>query len=168
MNSNGKLIWITGLAGAGKSTAARYLIEKLKEKNVSNIVMVDGDSIREICNNDLGYSLEERKKNAWRIVKLCEYLCNQGLIVVCSTVSLYKEIHEHIYTHFKEPKIIFLNISREVIDQRNQKELYTTRTDVVGIDITYDIPVNIDCVKELCEYTEVFGYLDTLIGEVHG
>ena len=34
--------------------------------------MLDGDSIREICNNDLGYSQEERKKNAWRIVKLRE------------------------------------------------------------------------------------------------
>ena len=103
---SGKLIWITGLAGAGKSTAARYLLEKLKEKHISNVVMVDGDNIREICNNDLGYSLEERKKNAWRIVKLCEYLCNQGLIVVCATVSLYNEIHEYIYKHFREPRII--------------------------------------------------------------
>ncbi len=68
-----KLIWVTGLAGAGKSTAAKYLVEKLKGKNISNVVTVDDDNIREICGNDLGYSLEERKKNAWRIVKLCEY-----------------------------------------------------------------------------------------------
>ena len=78
--------------------------------------MVDGDGIREICDNELGYFLEERKTNAWQIVKLCEYLCNQGLIVVCATVSLYKEIHEYIYTHFKEPKITFLNISQEIIN----------------------------------------------------
>lgn len=122
-NGNGILVWITGLAGAGKSTAAKHLIEKLKEKGVLNVVMIDGDSIREICNNDLGYSLEERKKNAWRIVKLCEYLCKQGIIVVCATVSLYREIHEYIYSHFDNPKIIFLNISREVINQRNQKKL---------------------------------------------
>ena len=165
-NTNGKLIWITGLAGAGKSTAARYLIEKLKEKGVSNVVMVDGDSVREICNNDLGYSLDERKKNAWRIVKLCEYLCNQGLIVVCATVSLYKEIHEYIYTHFNKPQIIFLNISRKVIDQRNQKGLYTTGTAVVGIDIKYDIPNHIDYVKELRNTADVFGYLDIFYNKI--
>lgn len=164
-NGNGKLIWITGLAGAGKSTAAKYLIEKLKNDRINNVVMVDGDSIREICNNDLGYSLEERKKNALRIVKLCEYLCNQGLIVVCATVSLYKEIHEYIYTHFKEPKIMFLNISREVINQRNQKELYTTGTDVVGIDIQCDAPIHIAFVKEICDSSEIFGCLDQIVKE---
>ena len=76
--SNGKLIWITGLAGAGKSTAANYLIGKLKDKHILNAVLIDGDSVREICGNDLGYSLEDRIKNAWRIVKLCKYLCDQG------------------------------------------------------------------------------------------
>ena len=167
-DDSGKLIWITGLAGAGKSTAAQYLLKKLKEKHISNVLMVDGDSIREICDNDLGYSLEERKKNAWRIVKLCEYLCNQGLIVVCATVSLYKEIHEYIYTHFDNPKIIFLNISQEIINRRNQKELYIEGTDVVGIDIKYDIPINVDFVKELRETSEVFGYLDELVRNING
>lgn len=167
-NDKGELIWITGLAGAGKSTAARYLLGKLKEKQISNVVMIDGDSIREICDNDLGYSLEDRKKNAWRIVKLCKYLYDQGVIVVCATVSLYSEIHEYIYTNFQRPKIIFLNISRTIIDQRNQKELYTSGSDVVGIDIKYDIPTSIDFVKELSKTSEVFSYLDKLNEEVHG
>lgn len=167
-NASGKLIWITGLAGAGKSTAAKYLIEKLRNDQIRNIVMIDGDSVREICDNDLGYSLEERKKNAWRIVKLCEYLCNQGLIVVCATVSLYKEIHEYIYTHFDNPRIIFLNISQEIINRRNQKELYTTGINVVGVNIGYDIPINIDFVKELRENAEVFGYLDELLRNING
>ena len=166
-NASGKLIWITGLAGAGKSTAAKYLIEKLKNDQISNVVMVDGDSIREICDNDLGYSLEERKKNAWRIVKLCEYLCNQGLIVVCATVSLYKEIHEYIYTHFENPRIIFLNISQEIINRRNQKELYTTGTEVVGVDIECDAPIHVAFVKEICESAEVFSYLDELTEKIH-
>ena len=164
---SGKLVWITGLAGAGKSTAARYLIKRLKEKQILNVVMIDGDNIREICDNDLGYSLEERKKNAWRIVKLCEYLCNQGLIVVCATVSLYNEIHEYIYKHFREPRIIFLNISHDIINQRNQKELYTVGKDVVGIDIKYNIPINIDFVKELRETLEVFSYMDKLIEDIN-
>lgn len=167
IHAKNQLIWITGLAGAGKSTAARYLVEKLKNDRISNVVMIDGDSIREICGNDLGYSLEERKKNAWRIVKLCEYLCNQGLIVVCATVSLYKEIHEYIYSHFNNPRIVFLNISREIIDQRNQKELYTIGTDVVGIDIKCDAPIHVAFVKEICDSAEVFSYMDKLIEDIN-
>ncbi|MBO4520795.1 MAG: adenylyl-sulfate kinase [Alphaproteobacteria bacterium] len=163
--NKGKLIWITGLAGAGKSTSAKYLVETLKSNQIYNVAMVEGDNIRKICDNDLGYSLEERKKNAWRIVKLCEYLCSQGLIVVCGTISLYKEIHEYIYTHFDNPQIIFLNISREIINQRNQKKLYTTGKSVVGMDIKYDAPVNAAFVKEIRDSAEVFGYLDQIVKE---
>lgn len=157
-----KLFWITGLAGAGKSTAANYLVKKLKEKH-RNVVMLDGDSIREICDNDLGYELEDRKKNAFRIVKLCEYLCNQDMIVVCATISLYKEIHEYIYEHFKNPQIIYLDISKEVVLERNQKNLYSNNKSVVGKDIEYNRPTRVEFIKKINDTTSVFNILDEMV-----
>jgi adenylylsulfate kinase-like enzyme len=156
-----KLFWITGLAGAGKTTAANYLIKKLKEKH-ANVVMIDGDCIRDICDNDLGYTLEDRKKNAFRIVKLCEYLCNQGMIVVCATISLYREVHEYIYEHFKNPQIIYLDVPREVVLSRNQKNLYTENKNVIGQDIEFDKPVHVDFVKKINNTANVVNVLDEI------
>jgi adenylylsulfate kinase-like enzyme len=157
-----KLFWITGLAGSGKSTAADYLAKKLKEK-CSNVIMIDGDSIREICDNDLGYDLEDRKKNAFRIVKLCEYLCNQGIIVVCATISLYNEIHEYIYNHFEKPQIIYLDIPQEVVLSRNQKNLYTEHKNVIGQDLNFDEPSHIEFVKKIEDTAVVFNILDEMV-----
>ncbi|MDR1147731.1 MAG: adenylyl-sulfate kinase, partial [Spirochaetaceae bacterium] len=72
----GKLVWITGLSGAGKTTAAKDLFESVK-KIYPNTIMIDGDDFRDIFDNDLGYSVEDRIKNARRIVKMCKYLCDQ-------------------------------------------------------------------------------------------
>ena len=160
-----KLFWITGLAGAGKSTAADYLVKKLKEK-YRNVVMIDGDSVREICDNDLGYDLEDRKKNAFRIVKLCKYLCNQEMVVVCATISLYHEIHEYIYEHFENPQIIYLDIPQEIVLSRNQKNLYTESKNVIGKDINYNEPIHIEFVKKINDTANVFNMLDEMVSKL--
>ena len=63
------IFWITGLSGSGKTTLSNFLIKKLNKKFKKKIIHLDGDSIRNIF-NDLGYSLEDRLKNAERISKL--------------------------------------------------------------------------------------------------
>jgi adenylylsulfate kinase-like enzyme len=157
-----KLFWITGLAGAGKSTCADYLVKKLREK-YDNVVMIDGDAVRKICGDDLGYDAEDRKKNAFRIVKLCEYLCNQEMIVVCATISLYGEIHEYIYNRFEKPQILYLDIPRDVIIERNQKQLYTGNTDVVGRNLKFDEPTHIDFVKKIIDTAGAFNVIDEVV-----
>ena len=53
------IIWITGISGAGKTTLAKELIKKIKEK-CNNVIGIDGDIIRELFGKDLGYDLESR------------------------------------------------------------------------------------------------------------
>ena len=108
----GKLIWITGLSGAGKTTIATAVFKKLKEKK-ANSVFLDGDIIRDVLNNDLSHNPKDRLKNAYRISKLCEFLTSQNIHVVCSTMSLFKEIHQmnrkniaNYYEIFVDVKII--------------------------------------------------------------
>ena len=71
--SIGKLLWITGLSGAGKTTIGEEVYKMLKKKK-SNTVFLDGDIVREVLGNDLGHHLKDRKKNAIRISKMCEFL----------------------------------------------------------------------------------------------
>ena len=143
-----KLIWMTGLSGAGKTTVAKEIYAKIKQFH-PNTVIIDGDSFREVIGNDLGHGLEDRIKNAYRIVKICKYLYDQDINVVCSTMSLYKEIHEFIYANFKNPLIVYLDVSMEELMKRNQKGLYSEGKNVTGIDLPFDEPINKELVLKI-------------------
>jgi len=60
------VIWLIGLSGTGKTTLAREVIKGVS-KETRNTILIDGDMIREIFGNDLGYSMEDRLLNAQRI-----------------------------------------------------------------------------------------------------
>ena len=81
MGKDGSLIWITGLAGCGKTTLANNIINELNSDGVFPI-LIDGDKVREISGKDLGYNMEDRLKNAYRISRLCHFLASQGFIVI--------------------------------------------------------------------------------------
>jgi adenylylsulfate kinase len=60
------VVWIVGLSGAGKTTLANEIVARARQKN-KNVVLLDGDLVREVIGNDLGYSMEDRHTNAKRI-----------------------------------------------------------------------------------------------------
>lgn len=144
--STGKLLWITGLSGAGKTTIGEAVYKILK-KNKVNTVFLDGDIVREVFGNDLSHNLEDRKKNAIRISKMCEFLINQNINVVCSTMSLFKEVHElnrEIISQYYE---IFIDVEMDELVKRDSKGLYAKVKNgkiqnVIGIDLPYDRPEN--------------------------
>jgi adenylylsulfate kinase len=134
-----KLIWVTGLSGAGKTAAAKQVFALLRDA-APNTVMLDGDDFRAVFDGDLGYSVADRVKNARRIVKMCKYLCDQDMNVVCATMSLYGDIHDFIYKNFEDPLVVFLDVSMDELKKRNKKNLYSIGADVSGIDQMYDEP----------------------------
>ena len=95
--ARGAVYWITGLAGVGKSTLAKHLYETLKLLK-PNVVLLDGDNIREVFDHDLGYSSEERLKSARRNSRLSKLLSDQGIDVICATISLFHEFRTGIAT----------------------------------------------------------------------
>jgi len=138
------LIWITGLSGSGKSTIGKALYSKLKV-DMPNLVFLDGDDFREILGNDLGHSPNDRLNNAKRISKMCKFLNSQKINVICSTMSLYKEIHEMNRKNIQEYYEIFIECSIDELIKRDQKGIYSKALrgeikNVVGIDLSYDRP----------------------------
>ena len=73
------------MPGSGKSTLAKYYYN-LKKKQLRNLILIDGDAFREAMNNDLGYSLKDRKKNALRLIKLIKYFSDQKVNVIISLI----------------------------------------------------------------------------------
>lgn len=148
MLQQGTVIWITGLAGAGKTTIGRLLYEKLKEQ-YPNTVLFDGDAMRGVFDNEYGYSYEDRKKDSFRWIKLANMLAQQQINVVCCVISMYDEIRKWNRDNYPSYKEIFLNVPMEVLRCRDQKGLYSGAAqglikDVVGIDIPAEFPDNPD------------------------
>lgn len=142
--SAGTVYWITGLAGAGKSTVGRELVGMLKARGRS-VAFLDGDSLREAFGNDLGHSREERLQSAMRNARLCKLLAEQGIDAVCATISLFAECHRWNRENLQHYVEIYLRAPMEVLNQRDQKGLYSgaqagRSEGVVGIDMQFDEP----------------------------
>lgn len=116
--------WITGLSGAGKTSVGKFLYEKMKQK-YPNIVFLDGDVLREVFGNDLGYTREERIKCAMRYARLCKMLQEQDMNVICCTISMFDEIRSWNREHITNYREIYVKVSMEELVRRNQKGLYS-------------------------------------------
>lgn len=139
----GAVIWICGLAGAGKTTIGAALYEAIKV-NFDKIIFLDGDILKEIIGH-LGYSREERIVGARRISNLCAFLSNNGINVICSTISLFEDIYKLNREKNEKYFEIFVECPMEELIKRDQKNIYSSylkgkAKDIVGMDIDYDIP----------------------------
>ena len=80
------IIWLIGISGAGKTTIGKELYSKLK-KRIKNIIFLDGDLFRELMNNDIGYSQNDRNKNEERMIKFAEYLLKQKINIIVTSAE---------------------------------------------------------------------------------
>ena len=140
--------WLTGLSGAGKTTIGRLLYQKLREQN-ENIVFLDGDELRQVFGDDLGYTLEDRKKSAMRNARLCKLLSDQGLDVICCTISMFDSVREWNRKHIPGYVEVYVKASLEILQKRDQKGLYTQGDGAVaGISFSVEEPKDPDIVLE--------------------
>jgi adenylylsulfate kinase-like enzyme len=89
----GGVVWVTGLSGAGKTTVATALRERLLTTGVCP-VLLDGDVMRALLPITMGYQQADRRRLASYYAGLAKELAEQGHLVICSTVSLFHEIQE--------------------------------------------------------------------------
>tara|TARA_X000000950_G_scaffold108424_2_gene136746 strand:+ start:14617 stop:15138 length:522 start_codon:yes stop_codon:yes gene_type:complete len=138
------VIWLTGISGSGKTTLANCIIKKLRIKYPQSI-LVDGDEIRELFGNDLGYSLKDRLVQIERIQKVVKFLEKQGFIVVTS--ALYSSdsitaLNRKIFRNYFE---VYLKASIELVSSQDIKKIYHNaklgkEKNVVGLDIKWNEP----------------------------
>ncbi len=142
----GSVYWFTGMSGVGKSTLASLFCARLKAQG-GNAVYLDGDILREVFGNDLGHTNESRLKSAMRNARLCKLLSDQGVDVVCATISLFHSCQQWNRANIASYREIFIEAPIEVLKGRDPKKIYAqaasgTVGDVAGIHFEVQNPKN--------------------------
>lgn len=148
----GTVFWITGLAGAGKTTIGALLAGRLTRAG-PKLVFLDGDGLREMLGNTFGHGPEERLRLARCYARLCGMLSEQGIHVVCATVSMFHEVREWNRGHLRSYREIYIRAPMAVLIRRDPKRLYSdaaggSAKQVVGVDLPSEEPRTPDVVLD--------------------
>ncbi len=175
LQQRSKVLWLTGLSGSGKSTIAQNLERKLFNEGFFAQVL-DGDNIRSGINNNLGFSIEDRKENIRRIAEIAKLYLNSGVITINSFISPTIAIRDFAKSIVGEIDFIeiYINAPLEICEQRDVKGLYKKARKgeikgFTGIDSPYESPqypalkikTNELSVEESVE--KIFGFLLPII-----
>lgn len=137
-------VWLTGLSGAGKTTVAGLLRSSLIAKGI-NPVLLDGNRLRHIYPIEFGYSVDDRRSLAASYGRLALEVSGQGHLVICSTISLFREIHRWNRRHLPGYLEVWLRVPFEELRRRDTKGIYEAKrgvdnSPVAGVDFPVDFP----------------------------
>jgi adenylylsulfate kinase len=168
-----KCIWLFGLSGAGKTTLANALFDKLSAHKVK---VLDGDILRQGINNNLGFSSEDRFENVRRTAEIAKLFMDEGYWIVVAVITPFEIMRQNNRTILGENYIeVFVDTPIQLCEQRDPKGLYAKVsqrqiTNFTGIDSPFEIPISPnlvvktvdrsieECVKEIM----LFIFSDTL------
>ena len=144
------VIWLIGMSASGKTTIGKKLYDKLKFSK-DKWIFLDGDIFRNILGDDLGHTIEDRRKNAYRISKFCEFLSLQNINVIASVLSIFHDNQIYNKKNIKNYKEIYLDVKFEKLIKRDNKKLYNKALNgeiknVVGVDIPFKPPISPDLI----------------------
>lgn len=143
-----KVLWFTGLSGAGKSTIANLVDKRLHAQGYHSFIL-DGDNVRHGLNRDLGFTDEDRVENIRRVAEVAKLMTDAGLIVLVSFISPFRAERRMARERFGEGEFIevFVDVPLEIAEARDVKGLYRKARagqipNFTGIDSPYEAPEN--------------------------
>jgi bifunctional enzyme CysN/CysC len=142
----GRVVWLTGLSGAGKSTIAN-LVEKRMQADGRHTYLLDGDNVRHGLNKDLGFTEEDRVENIRRVAEVSKLMVDAGLIVLVSFISPFRAERRMARELMEDGEFVEVYVATplSVAEQRDVKGLYAKARagelkNFTGIDSPYEEP----------------------------
>ena len=146
------ILWFTGLSGAGKSTVANLVEQRLAAQGVHTI-MLDGDNVRHGLNKNLGFTDADRVENIRRVGEVAKLMTEAGLIVLCSFISPFRADRAMVRDLVAPGEFveIFVDAPIESCIARDPKGLYKKALageikNFTGIDQPYEAPEHAEIV----------------------
>ena len=142
----GRVLWLTGLSGSGKSTIANGVERALYAQGVRTYIL-DGDNVRHGLNRDLGFTDADRIENVRRVAEVAKLMVDAGLVVVTAFISPFRSERDAARRLFEPDEFleIFVDVPLEAAEARDPKGLYrkARRGELphfTGIDSPYEPP----------------------------
>ncbi|MGM0827275.1 MAG: adenylyl-sulfate kinase [Bacillota bacterium] len=143
---NSALLWFTGLSGSGKSTISVEVEKTLHELGI-HTYRLDGDNIRHGLNQDLSFSIEDRKENIRRVGEVSKLFVDAGVLTLAAFISPFNEDRAFVRSLLQHQEFIeiYVHASVKTCIQRDPKGLYerVVKGEIkgfTGIDSPYEIP----------------------------
>ena len=148
MNQEPKVLWFTGLSGAGKSTIANLVEKKLVRMN-RHTFLLDGDNVRHGLNKDLGFTEADRIENIRRVGEVSRLMTDAGLIVITAFISPFRAERDMVRAMLPAGEFVEIHIDTPLTDAeaRDVKGLYKKARkgelkNFTGIDSPYEAPLS--------------------------
>lgn len=146
MQHKGFTLWFTGLSGAGKSTVANLLVERLK-KSGAKVEVLDGDVVRTNLSKGLGFSKQDRDENIRRIGFVCNLLSRNGVAAVAAAISPYAAIRSEVRAASENFVEVYVECPLDTLVERDPKGLYKKAlageiANFTGVSDPYEPPEN--------------------------
>jgi adenylylsulfate kinase len=146
------VLWFTGLSGAGKSTVAHALEERLHGMGCNTYVF-DGDNVRHGLCADLGFSRDDRTENIRRIGQMVKLFCDAGVIALTAFISPFREDRQRVRDLLGDGDFVevYCRCPIEVCEARDVKQLYRRARageirEFTGISSPYEEPESAEVV----------------------
>ena len=173
MGQRPRILWFTGLSGAGKSTVADRLEQRLNMLG-RRTYLLDGDNVRHGLNKDLGFTDEDRVENIRRVAEVAKLMLDAGLIVLVSFISPFRSERQMARSLVEVGEFVevFVDTPLDVCEFRDPKGLYKKARagqlkNFTGIDSDYEAPLNAEITLKSAE-AEVDALVEQVIGYLEG
>ncbi len=140
------VVWMTGLSGAGKSTIANLVEQRLLALDI-HTYLLDGDNVRHGLCRDLGFTAADRVENMRRVGEVARLMADAGLIVLASFISPYRAERRAIRDLLEPGEFheVYVDTPLALAEQRDRKGLYAKARrgellNFTGIDAPYEAP----------------------------
>ncbi len=148
----GKVAWLTGLSGSGKSTIANAA-EQILHKQGYRTYILDGDNVRLGLSKDLGFTVADRVENIRRVAEVAKLMVDAGIIVITAFISPFRAERDMAKSLFDEGDFleVFVDTPLTVAEERDPKRLYKKARsgqlpNFTGVGSIYEAPVRADLV----------------------
>jgi len=144
----GTVYWITGLSDAGKTSVAKSLKERFVDSG-QTVILLDGDELRGIFRTIRGYGQDDRFRLAMSYANLCRAISDQGISVICATISMFHDVRKWNRDNIPHYREIFLDVPLEELRRRDSKGLYAKaerdeKNELVGMGVPCEMPAQPD------------------------